>query len=99
MAGQEKSPNAPRATSHREKNANSRRTRSPKDESERRASRDCLQRSDDTSRSMRTRTELGVVLSTLSLVASPFLYAIHAKPEAVGKNGRAGVANAPLSGE
>jgi len=48
---------------------------------------------------MRTRTELGVVLATLSLVVSPFLYAIHAKPGAVGKDGRAGVANAPLSGE
>ena len=48
---------------------------------------------------MRARTELGVVLATLSLVVSPFLYAIHGKPGAIGKNGRTGVANAALSGE
>jgi len=48
---------------------------------------------------MRTRNELGIVLAALSLAVSPFLYAIHAKPEAVGKDGRTGMATTASSGE
>lgn len=48
---------------------------------------------------MKTRMQIAVVLSVLSLVVHPFLYAIHAKPDPVGKNGRAAVANPALSGE
>ena len=36
---------------------------------------------------------MGVVLAAFSLTASPFLHAIHAKPEAVGRNGETGIAN------
>lgn len=48
---------------------------------------------------MRTRTQIAVVLAALSLALSPFLYAIHAKPEVVGKDGRTGTANTTSSGE
>jgi len=48
---------------------------------------------------MRMRTELAIVLAALSLAVSPFLYAIHAKPGAVDKNARTGVANPALAGE
>ena len=48
---------------------------------------------------MKTRMQIAVVLSGLSLVVHPFLYTIHAKPDPVGKNGRTAVANPALSGE
>lgn len=48
---------------------------------------------------MRTRTQLAVVLAGFSLALSPFLYAIHAKPEVVGKDGRTGMANTTSFGE
>ena len=48
---------------------------------------------------MRTRTQIAVVLSALSLAVPPFLYAIHAKPEAVEKNGTTATAKTPSFSE
>jgi peptidoglycan/xylan/chitin deacetylase (PgdA/CDA1 family) len=42
---------------------------------------------------------IAVALAVLSLALPPFLYAIHGKPRAVGKNGKAPVINTPSSGE
>jgi hypothetical protein len=43
--------------------------------------------------------QIAIVLAVLSLALPPFLYAIHSKPEGVGKNDKTGVNNTPSSDE